>query len=165
MIITDTYTSKKTGLVWDTTYEELDSFDSIRDLPIGAAGALCFCGDKLVLVYAHRKDSWEMPGGGLEEGETFEQGVAREIQEESNMKVLELVPLGLETYTYPATQEIFYVLRYAARVEPYGPFESDPAGGEITAMQLVDPSDYKKYFDWGQRSDMLMEKARRVLCI
>lgn len=100
-----------------------------------------------------------MPGGGIEPGETFEEGVTREIREESNMKVLELFPLGYEMYASPATGEINYVLRYAAKVEPYGPFVADPASGEVTDMKLIDPEDYKKCFDWGERSDAMMKKA------
>jgi len=163
MITESTYTSKRTGLTWNIQYEELDSFDSIRALPVAAAGALCFHDDKLVLVYAHKRKEWEMPGGGIEEGETFEECVIREIHEESNMKVLELFPLGYETNRCVATNETYYILRYTARVEPYGPFVSDPASGEITEIKLIDPKEYKQYFDWGKRSDVLMEKAFKIL--
>jgi ADP-ribose pyrophosphatase YjhB (NUDIX family) len=144
-------------------YEELDSFDSICQLPVAAAGALCFYENQLVLVYAKKRDSWEMPGGGLEEGETFEECVTREIKEESNMKVLTLVPLGYETQTNTKTNEAYYILRYAAQVEPYGPFVSDPAEGEITDIKLINPEDYKQYFNWKERSDVLMNKALRIL--
>ena len=163
MITESTYISERTGLTWSIQYEELDSFDSIRELPVAAAGALCFHGDKLVLGYAHSRNVWEMPGGGLEEGETFEECIIREIHEESNMKVLELFPLGYETNRCTTTNETYYILRYAARVEPYGPFVSDPASGEITEIKLIDPKDYKQYFDWGERSDVLMKKSLRVL--
>jgi 8-oxo-dGTP pyrophosphatase MutT (NUDIX family) len=158
-MINSQFTSKRTGQVWNVQYENLDTFDSIRSLPVGAAGALCFFGEQLILVYAHKRDTWEMPGGGREEGETFEECIIREIAEESNMKVLELFPLGCEKHINATTQEINYVLRYAATVEPYGPFVSDPAGGEITAIKLIDPKDYKQYFDWGERTEAMMEKA------
>ena len=163
MTFNSTVTSKRDGVIWTLTYEELDSFDSIRHLPVGAAGALCFCNNQLVLVYAQKRNSWEMPGGGREEGETFEECITREIKEESNMKVLTLVPLGYETYTNTVTNEINYVLRYAAVVEPYGPFESDPADNEITEIKLIDPKDYKQYFNWQERSDAIMNKALKVL--
>ncbi len=160
MITNTTYTSKRTGIKWSVRYEELDTFDSIRSLPVGAAGALCFYNDKLVLGYAHGRDVWEMPGGGREEGETFEGCIAREIKEESNMKVLELFPLGYETYASEETDEIVYILRYAAIVEPYGDFTKDAAeDGEITEIKLIDPLDYKQYFDWGERSDAMIKKA------
>ncbi|HEV7702204.1 MAG TPA: hypothetical protein VGO63_02045 [Candidatus Paceibacterota bacterium] len=34
----------------------------------------------------------------------------------------------------------------------------DPDGG-ITEIKLIDPKDYKKYFDWGSVGDRLMEQA------
>jgi len=159
MIINDSYTSKRTGATQAIQYEEMDNFDAIRDLPVGAVGAFCFFKDKFVLVYAKSRDSWETPGGGCESGETFEESIIREIKEESNMKVLKLVPLGCDTYTNTKTAEVNYVLRFAAKVEPYGPFVEDLADGEITEMKLIDPMDYKQYFDWKERGDAMIKKA------
>jgi len=166
MIINGSYTSIRTGITWHVRYEEIDSFDSILHVPIGAAGAFCFSDNKLVLVYAKKRDSWEIPGGGREEGESFDECIVREIKEESNMKVLELIPLGYEIYTSHKTDEINYILRYAARVEPYGDFTADGAvDGEITEIKLINPEEYKQYFDWQERSDAMMNKAIKVLQI
>lgn len=159
MITNTTYTSKKTGITWNVKYEEMDSFESIKALPIGAAGAFCLCNGQLVLCYAHTRNVWEIPGGGREEGESFDDCMVREIKEESNMKVLELYSLGLETYTNAVNDEINYVLRYAAEVEPYGEFIADIADGEITAIKLINPAEYKQYFDWGERSDLMLKRA------
>ncbi|MEI6305143.1 MAG: NUDIX domain-containing protein [Candidatus Taylorbacteria bacterium] len=168
MIINSSFISRISGLKWDAKYEELDSFDSIRSLPKpskgGAAGAFCFCVDKLVIVYANKRKAWEIPGGGLEEGEIIEECITREIKEETNMKVLELFPLGYDTLTNPETQEKIYQLRFVAKVEPYGPFVADLAlDGDITEVKLIDPNDYKKYFDWGERGDAMMKKAMKLI--
>ena len=147
MIIKDFYTSKSTGITQDIQYEELYDFESIRELPVRVIGAFCFYKNKLVLVYAAKRKSWEIPGGGREEGEAFEECIIREIKEESNMKVLELLPLGLDTYISREDGEKNYVLRYAAKVEPEGDFTGDTAeDGEITEIKLIDPVDYKQYF-------------------
>lgn len=164
MSIKGSYTSKRTGKMTHISYEEVASFENIKDLPVYAAGAFCFYNDKLVLVYAEKRKTWEIPGGGREEGESFDECITREIREESNMKVLELIPLGYDTFTYDDSDEVHCVLRYAARVEPYGEFLSDGSGdGEITQTTLIDPADYKKYFDWGERSDAMLKKAMEVL--
>jgi 8-oxo-dGTP pyrophosphatase MutT (NUDIX family) len=166
MIFNDTYKSNRTGITWDVKYEEMASFDLIQDVPVGAEGAFCFCNNKLVLVYSKKRDSWEIPGGGREEGESFEECIAREIKEESNMKVLELIPLGYDIYTSKDTSEINHILRYAAKVEPLGDFAGDGApDGEITDMKLINPSEYKQYFDWHERGDAMMSKAMNVLNI
>ena len=132
MAIHDSYISKKNGFTWNISYEELDSFETITHLPVGAEGAFCFYGDKMVIVYAKKRETWEIPGGGREEGETFDECILREIKEESNMRVLELIPLGYDTFTSEQSPDVFYVLRYAARVEPLGEFSGDGAeDGEV----------------------------------
>lgn len=44
-------------------------------------------GDGRVLLLRNERDEWELPGGRLELGETPEQCVVREVQEESGWKV------------------------------------------------------------------------------
>lgn len=164
MQYTDIYTSKRTGHTFDIVYKEVDSFEHISHLPIKAAGAFCFCDGKLVLVYAKKRDCWEIPGGGREEGESFDACIVREIKEESNMKVLKLVPLGYDTFTNRDNGDVLYILRYGALVEPYGDFVADgDQDADITAMQLIDPKDYKTYFDWNERGDAMLGKSMRLL--
>lgn len=43
-------------------------------------------------------------------------------------------------------------------VEPIGKLQKDPAGS-VTEIKLIDPKDYKKYFDWGKIGDRIMERA------
>ena len=49
-------------------------------------------------------------------------------------------------------------IRSVCLVEPVGDFVSDP-DGDITEIKLIDPKDYKKYFDWGVVGDRLMERV------
>lgn len=37
-------------------------------------------------------------------------------------------------------------------------FVSDPAGS-VTEIKLVDPADYRQYFDWGEIGDRILERA------
>jgi len=58
-------------------------------------GALLFQRDRILLVERGAeplKGYWSLPGGVLEVGETLEQGVCREVREETG---LEVKPLGL----------------------------------------------------------------------
>ena len=43
-------------------------------------------------------------------------------------------------------------------VEPYGDFVADP-DGDITEIKLIDPQDYKEYFNWGIVGDHIMKRA------
>jgi 8-oxo-dGTP pyrophosphatase MutT (NUDIX family) len=47
-------------------------------------------GRKLLLIYSPRNGSYKFPGGGVEEGETKEEALVREIQEECGATVLKI---------------------------------------------------------------------------
>ena len=55
-----------------------------------ATGIAVFQDDKLLVVRRVADDDflageWELPGGGVDSGETIEQGATRELQEETNL--------------------------------------------------------------------------------
>ena len=52
--------------------------------------------------YGEYKDGWEIPGGKLESGETPEQCIVREIQEELDTEVRAEKVLDIIEYDYPA---------------------------------------------------------------
>lgn len=102
---------------------------------------------------------WILPGGTREIGESIEETLKREIREETNMEVLEWKPIGVQTvFELDNKVEPYYQLRVACRVHPFGPFLSDPDGG-ILENKLINPKDYKKYFDWGEIGDEIIKKA------
>lgn len=103
-------------------------------------------------------DSWE----DVEPGETLEQTLVREIQEESNMEVLRALPVGYQRVIDTRDGSDIYQLRYVCIARPYGPFVSDPAAS-ITETKLIDPADCKQYFDWGEIGDRIIERALEVL--
>lgn len=148
--------TSRAGQEFTVTYRDIDSPEELGDRMVSAVHAYCFCGDKLVVVYNAEKDVWTPPGGSVEPGETVEEAVVREIHEESNMRVLKHILLGY--------QDIFEPIRTVTQtrsfciVEPYGPFISDP-DGDITEIKLIDPVDFKQYFDWGIVGDHLMARA------
>lgn len=51
--------------------------------------------------YGEFKDGWEFPGGKVEPGETPQQAIAREIQEELNTRVEVMRELGSVETDYP----------------------------------------------------------------
>jgi 8-oxo-dGTP diphosphatase len=65
------------------------------DAPIVGVGAVVIDQGKVLLVrrsQAPLKGEWSLPGGALELGETLQQGVVREIFEETGLVV---VPIGI----------------------------------------------------------------------
>lgn len=155
MQITEEYIGAS-GVKYIFEYHDADSFD---DLPYGECRqvrAACFCGDKLVI--GSHQGEWGLIGGTIEAGETFEQTLAREIQEESNMKVLTSKPIGYQKMTDTRDGSHVYQLRYLCTAEPYGPFVSDPADS-IIEIKLIDPNVYRQYFDWGEIGERIISRA------
>lgn len=157
MTITEPYLGKS-GVSYIFEYHDVDSFDGLEYSLCRQVYGVCFYGDKIVIGYGGKKQNWGLIGGTIEKGETFIQTLMREIQEESNMRVLSWLPVGYQKTTDTRDNSFVYQLRYVCTVQPYGPFTSDPAGA-ITKIELVDPKDVKKYFDWGKIGDRIIERG------
>jgi len=155
MRITSTL-KNRSGQVLKVIYTEDDPLANLSDKVLQAVHAFCFCGDKMVVVYSNEKGYWAPPGGGIEKGEAIEEAVIREVREETNMKVLHQELIGYQDIYEP--DRIVRQTRSFCIVEPYGPFIADPSG-DVTKIKLIDPKDYKKYFDWGEIGERILEQA------
>ena len=123
---------------------------------VQAVHAFCFYKESFLVVFDHKKGCWTPPGGRVEVGETINKAVEREVMEESNMIVLEQATLGFQDII--EASGIITQVRSVCVVEPIGPFVIDP-DGDISEIKLIDPSEFKEYFDWGAVGDHLMERA------
>ncbi len=148
----------KLGRDIDVVSTPIESEVDFKDKKISGARAYCFCKDRLVVVCS--KGVWNIPGGGIEEGEEPREAVRREVQEESNMKVIKQRFIFLQIFLEEG-KEISRQTLSVCLVEPYGDFLSDP-DEDITETKLIDPKDYKQYFDWGDRGDALIKRALEV---
>ena len=145
------------GTNFKVVWHDTNSFDNLDISKCSQCYGVCFCGDKIV-IGRRLAGHWGLIGGTIEKGETFEQTLRREIIEESNMRILSFLPIGYQEVWRPDGSSNCQ-LRFACKVEPIGKFESDPADGGITEIKLIDPKDYKKYFDWGKVGERIMKRA------
>jgi 8-oxo-dGTP pyrophosphatase MutT (NUDIX family) len=157
--IKSTYRSPE-GKVVDLFYSDSDDFSELKDIKIRGVRAFCFYDGKLVIVL-DKKSRWMPPGGGVEGDETPEQATVREVMEETNMRVTKHIPLGFIKFQ-DNMGNIAYETRSACLVESCGPFVSDP-DGDIVDVKLIDPVDFKKYFDWGEGGDYLIKRSMELL--
>lgn len=146
----------RSGQTLNVTYCDIDQEKELDNKKVRGVHAYCFCGDKLVIVYAEAKGYWTPPGGGVEAGESIEEAVAREILEETNMRVVRQEFIGYQDIFEP--DKINTQTRHICLVEPVGEFISDP-DGDVTEIKLVDPKNLKQYFDWGVIGDRLLKRA------
>lgn len=156
-------TVESNGKVYLLRYSEHDCFDHLPYEQCKQVYGVCFSDDKMVVVYStndKQGDKWILPGGSKEKGETYEQTLIREVQEETNMQVLSYLPIGVQKVINPDST-VDYQLRYVALVEPIGEFVSDP-DGDIKKIKLIDPKEYKQYFDWGEIGDRIVARALKL---
>lgn len=123
-----------------------DSFLAPEQMVHQASG-LCFTVDGMVVLVTTDGEVWSLPGGHIEQGETIEQALLREVAEEACARVTRLAYLGAqEVYEQggSAGPKIYYEARYWARVE-LGEFEPK---FETTARKLVNPSEINESLRW-----------------
>lgn len=82
---------------------------------------------------------WEFPGGKVEQGETDESALKRELKERLGAQFAVGAKLGERVHKYPQ-QEVVFVL-YAATLEP----NQTPEPKRVNDVRFVHPSDFGHY--------------------
>ncbi len=85
--------------------------DNLNHFRIGV-NALIFDEGRVLLAHRRDIDWWNLPGGGMEIGETLEEAVRREVREETGLMVQVERLVGV--YSKPQKQEV--VLTFRCRV-------------------------------------------------
>jgi 8-oxo-dGTP pyrophosphatase MutT (NUDIX family) len=90
---------------------------SYQDLsPVTQAYGFCFNkNNKLLVINSIELHAWQVPGGTIEEGETPEQALSREIEEEANVTINDIHYLGAQKVD-DLEGNIAYQPRFACRV-------------------------------------------------
>lgn len=83
--------------------------------------ALIFDNERILLAHRRDIDWWNLPGGGMEVGETVEEATSREVLEETGLEVVVESLVGV--YSKPQKREIVLTFRCRA------------VGGELTATE------------------------------
>lgn len=145
------------GKIYKFRYYESANYNILDKSKIKQIYGVCFYQDQMVIVLNGKKRTWGLVGGKPENGESIQQTLEREVQEESNMQVLRWRPIGVQEVTNP-NGIVNYQLRVVCKVKPFGNFILDPAG-TITEVKQIDPKDYKNYFDWGAIGEKIIQRA------
>ena len=122
-------------------------------------GAMLTYGGCIVLIKHHPSTGWDTrwytPGGGIEDGETPEEALEREVMEELSLRcrVLRLQKVNREVIHYQDRRADTYFFQFHAEVA--GAFRPVPAEGEVMEVRLFDSlpenmafrEDYEGFFE------------------
>lgn len=147
--------SESENIEYQVEYSDLDDFSVLPLEKCRQIYGVCFLGNKIVIARSAGKGTWGLPGGTIERNETIEQALKREIIEETNTEVIKWLPIGYQKVIHP-NGSFIYQLRCVCFVEKIGDFVSDPAG-HVSEIKLINPLDYKKYFDWGNIGERIIQ--------
>ena len=91
-----------------------EPFSSSGDLTLFRIGVYALIFEQGRVLLAHRRDIdwWNLPGGGMELGETVDEAVRREVREETGLEVAVEYLVGV--YSKPQKREV--VLTFHCRV-------------------------------------------------
>ena len=127
-------------------------------------GVFALIGDGDRVLLAQRRDSgwWNLPVGGMEAGETVDQAVLREIQEETGLEARVERLVGV--YSKPQADEV--VLTFACRVMggTLQPTDESSAFGWFRADALPErtlPKHAERIADWAAQPAQSIIKAQR----
>jgi ADP-ribose pyrophosphatase YjhB (NUDIX family) len=132
--------------------------------PIVGVGAVIVADGKVVLIrrrYEPLAGRWSLPGGTLELGETLEDGVAREMLEETGLEV-EVGPV-IEVFDRIMRDDAQRVLYHFVLVD----YLCWPVGGhlcaasDVEAAVLADPGDLTP-FGLTEKATSIIERGMRL---
>ena len=95
--------------------------------PVSIKGVLLI-GEQVALMKNHR-DEWELPGGRIEPGESPEQTVAREFEEELGVRIAVSAPIDSYLFEVIPAQHVFIVTYGCRLIGEFEPRVSDEHTG------------------------------------
>lgn len=108
---------------------EVKFYRQAEDHLLKFAVILAMAGEKMVLVRHRERDTYEIPGGHREAGESIEETAARELKEETGAMTFTLKPVSVYSVTgknrVNDTGEETYGMLFYAEITSFGRMESE----------------------------------------
>lgn len=139
------------------TLEWHDSVNFSDIYPVTQVYGVCFHKGEILVIGSD--GSWQLPGGTPEKDESFEDTLKREAEEEANIEIEKIAPLGYQKVKNIKTGEIFYQLRYGSVITKIKNQKMDPATNKIYKRKLIQAEEFSKYCKWGKIGEAIIQRA------
>lgn len=126
---------------------------------------VCFNEQGEILVIDEKGNgTWKPIGGTPEAGETPEQTLARELLEEADVELAEMLPIGVQRIEefYGGRDQptsVYYQWRFAGKIAKLHPQTPDPATGKTYQRKFVPVSEINEVVPWGSTGRAMFKAA------
>ncbi len=136
---------------------------------INNVSGVCFTrdGDVLVIRSVDEK-AWVVPGGTPERGESFEDTLRRDLEEEASVRIGICLPIGVKEFFFrnnPTKErsDHFFQLVFVALIDEVLDPSPDPDLGSVRTRKFVHPDEFTDLVKWGVVSEGMILSARDAL--
>jgi 8-oxo-dGTP diphosphatase len=116
------------------------------------------------ILLIQEKGKWKIPGGTPENEETDLDTLSRELLEEADISVSQIIPLGAQKVDYPNNPnkeegDLYYQLRYVCLVDELLPQTPEPDTGITNPRKYIPASQITEYVKWGEVGKAMFDDA------
>lgn len=129
--------------------------------PVTQVYGIIFNDKNEILICRKDNGDWQIPGGHPEKGEGIKETLKRELIEEVDITVRNIIPLGVQEGTFPDKPEVkpHYAVRCIAKLKELLPQTIDPDNGEMWKRKFVPASEVTEYVKWNKTGDAMFKDA------
>ena len=133
----------------------ITSYDSLKN-----AHAYCFNKRGELLICKKPGEDWSIPGGKIESGESIEEALRREIDEEVSITIKNIEYIGTVHIDWlDGFKSSVQMARFFALIDKEKEITIDPATKSIWERKYIQPNEFSKYVKWDKIGQYMADNA------